>query len=169
VGLSAIMIADALGARVIGVDIKEDALALARQLGADHVLDGRRPDLLEAIGDLTSGGAHLSLDALGSQVTCRNSILSLRKRGRHVQVGLVLADESNPPLPMGRVIAHELELLGSHGMQAHAYPSMLEMILAGQLDPARLINARIPLEEASGVLEAMTGFGVTGVTVIDRF
>ena len=169
VGLAAIMIADALGARVIGVDIKDEALALARAVGADHALDGRQPGLLEAVHELTAGGAHLSLDALGSRVTCRNSILSLRKRGRHVQVGLLLADESDPPLPMGRVIACELELLGSHGMQAHAYPGLLGMIVAGKLNPGRLIGRTIPLEEASAELAAMGRFAVSGVTVIDRF
>jgi alcohol dehydrogenase len=169
VGLSAIMIANALGARVIGVDIRAEALELARSLGADHVLDANEPGLFQAIQDLTGGGAHLSLDALGSRVTCRNSILSLRKRGRHVQVGLILADQSDPPVPMDRVIAGELELLGSHGMQAHAYGPMLAMILAGKLDPGRLVRATIPLEAAGAVLEEMSHFGVTGVTVIDRF
>jgi alcohol dehydrogenase len=169
VGLSAIMIANALGARVIGVDIRAEALQLARSLGADYVLDATEAGLLEAIQDLTGGGAHLSLDALGSRATCRNSILSLRKRGRHVQVGLILADQSDPPLPMDRVIARELELLGSHGMQAHAYPSMLEMILAGKLDPGRLVRTTIPLEGASAELQSMGRFGVTGVTVINQF
>lgn len=169
VGLSAIMIANALGARVIGVDVRAEALQLARNLGADYVLDATEAGLLEAIHELTGGGAHLSLDALGSRVTCRNSILSLRKRGRHVQVGLILADQSDPPLPMDRVIAWELELLGSHGMQAHAYPSMLEMILAGRLDPGRLVRTTIPLEGASAELQAMGRFAVTGVTVINQF
>jgi alcohol dehydrogenase len=169
VGLSAIMIANALGAQVIGVDIRAEALQLARTLGADHVLDANRPELISAIQDLTGGGAHLSVDALGSRATCRNSILSLRKRGRHVQVGLMLADQSDPPLPMDRVIAWELELLGSHGMQAHAYPSMLAMIVAGKLDPGRLIRTTIPLEGAAAELEAMGRFGVTGVTVINHF
>ena len=125
----------ALGANVVAVDISDDTLALARTAGAAHhdQRPHREPMSRGAVHELTGGGAQVSVDALGSKVTCRNSILSLRRRGRHVQVGLMLAEEADPPLPMARVIAWELELLGSHGMQAHAYGPMLAMIAAGKL------------------------------------
>jgi alcohol dehydrogenase len=169
VGLSAVMIASAMGAQVIGVDIKPEALALAEALGASHTLNAREePHLIEAIRDLTGGGAHVSLDALGSAETCRNSILGLRKRGRHVQVGLMVADYKDATVPMNLVIAKELEILGSHGMQAHQYTPMLEMILAGTLKPECLIGETVSLEEAVDALPAMTDFALTGVTVIDR-
>ena len=170
VGLSAIMIATALGANVIAVDINDEALALARAAGAVHTVNGRSvDDVPGAIQELTDGGAHAALDALGSQVTSRNSILSLRRRGRHVQVGLMLGDEADPPLPMARVIAWELELLGSHGMQAHAYGPMLAMIAAGKLDPARLVTRRVTLAESGQALAEMGTFAHPGVTVIDSF
>ncbi len=118
VGLSAIMIASALGANVVAVDISEDKLALARELGATATVNaGMVADVAEAVFDITNGGAHLSLDALGHPETCFNSIQNLRRRGRHVQIGLMLAEHSTPQIPMARVIAHELEVLGSHGMQ----------------------------------------------------
>ncbi len=170
VGLSAILIATALGANVVAVDISDDALALARGAGAAHTINARtETEVAGAIHDLTGGGAQVSVDALGSRVTCRNSILSLRRRGRHVQVGLMLAEEADPPLPMGRVIAWELELLGSHGMQAHAYGPMLAMIAAGKLDPARLVTRTITLAESGQALAEMGTFPHAGVTVIDRF
>ncbi len=170
VGLSAIMIASVLGAQVVGVDIKDEALALARSVGADHALHARtETDLLAAIHDLTGGGAHLSLDALGSTTTCRHSILSLRKRGRHVQVGLMLADDRDAPLPMDQVIAKELEILGSHGMPAHAYGPLLDLIVAGKLHPGQLVGRTIALAEAPEALAAMGDFRQAGVTVIDRF
>jgi len=169
VGLSAIMIGRALGAQVIGVDIDEDKLAFAREMGATHALNAaRQPNLLDAIRDL-SGGAHVALDALGSTITCRNSILSLRKRGRHVQVGLMVGEHSNAPLPMDHVVAKELEILGSHGMQAHAYGPLLEMLRASALQPQRLVRQRIGLEAAPEALAAMTDFRGVGITVIDRF
>ncbi len=169
VGLSAVMIAAAMGAQVIGVDIKPEALALAEALGASHTLNAREePQLIEAIQDLTSGGAHISLDALGSAETCRNSILGLRKRGRHVQVGLMVADYKDAPVPMNLVIAKELEILGSHGMQAHQYPPMLAMILAGTLQPQRLIGETVTLAEVVDALPSMTDFALTGVTVINQ-
>ncbi len=170
VGLSAIMIAAAQGASVIGVDINDNSLALASAAGARYTINTRSQDRpLEAIHTLTGGGAHLSIDALGSLETCRNSLLSLRKRGRHVQVGLMLAGDSEAALPMGRVIAWELEILGSHGMQAHRYPLMLEMILTGKLQPGRLVSRTISLEEAPEMLQRMGEFKDPGVTVINTF
>ncbi|MGC9523033.1 MAG: zinc-dependent alcohol dehydrogenase family protein [Anaerolineae bacterium] len=170
VGLSAVMIADAIGAQVIGVDIKDEALDLARSLGARHVLNSREePDLIEAVCDLTGGGAHVALDALGSAETCRNAVLSLRKRGRQVQVGLMVADYKDALIPMNLVIAKELEILGSHGMQAHAYPPLLEMITSGMLQPQRLIGETVSLAEGAKALTTMGSFAITGVTVIDEF
>ncbi len=170
VGLSAIMIAQAVGAQVIGVDIKDEALILARSLGAAYTLNARNEaDLVGAIHELTGGGAHVSIDALGSGVTCRNSILSLRKRGRHIQVGLMLAGEQDSPVPMDHVIAKELEILGSHGMQAHQYGPLLDMIAAGILEPKRLVGRTIALAESPDALVALGEFRETGVTVIDRF
>ena len=169
-GLAAIMIASALGANVIGVDIRDDALALARSVGAAHAINARQaPDVSDAICALTGGGAHVSLDALGSPETCRNSIRCLRKRGRHVQVGLLLADERETAVPMHLVISKELEIVGSHGMQAHAYAPLLQMILAGKLHPRQLIGKTVSLEQAPADLEAMGGFQTLGVSVIDRF
>jgi alcohol dehydrogenase len=169
VGLSAVMIADAVGASVVAVDIDPDKLALARALGAAVVVDASAADAPEAVIAATGGGAHLSLDALGHTVTCLNSVRCLRKRGRHVQVGLMLAEHAAPALPMGRVIADELEILGSHGMQAHRYGAMLAMIERGRLDPARLVGRRIGLAEAVEALPAMDRFQGVGATVVTEF
>ncbi|GHF38392.1 alcohol dehydrogenase [Deinococcus metalli] len=170
VGLSAVMIAYALGARVVAVDIDPDKLALARTLGAEVTIDGRAGvDVPAAIHAATGGGAHVSVDALGHPQTLTNSVLGLRRRGRHVQVGLLLADHARPPVPMDRVIGWELELLGSHGMAAHAYGGLLGLIRSGRLDPAALIGQRIGLDGAADALMTMNAFAGTGVTVIDRF
>ena len=167
VGLSAIMIASTMGAQVIGVDIRDEALVLAESIGANYTLNAAEDDdVVKRIHELTQDGAHVSIDALGSQVTCRNSILSLRKRGRHVQVGLMLADEKDAMLPMDKVIARELEIYGSHGMQAHQYPAILSLMMAGKIDPGRLVKKRINLEESITVLESMGEYNSTGVTVI---
>jgi alcohol dehydrogenase len=170
VGLSAVMIARALGAKVIGVDVADEKLALAREAGAAHTINAAVvPDVPEAIRDLTAGGVHVSADALGSAVTCRNSILSLRRRGRHVQIGLLLGDQAEPALPMGKVIAHELEIFGSHGMQAHAYPEIFDMIAAGKLQLGKLIGRRIALDDAGAALASLDSFPGKGIIVIDRF
>ena len=170
VGLSAIMIAAALGANVVAIDISDDKLQLARDLGAAVAVNASTAaDVVAAVRDATGGGAHVSLDALGHPQTCFNSVANLRKRGRHVQVGLLLADQAAPAIPMAAVIANELEIVGSHGMQAHRYGAMIEMILTGKLSPRRLIGRRIDLKESIPALMAMDRFEGTGVTVIDRF
>jgi alcohol dehydrogenase len=169
-GLASIMIAHAMGAGVIGVDIQDSALNLASAIGAQHVINSKKQDrLIETIGELTHGGAHVSLDTLGSIETCRNSIMSLRKRGRHVQVGLMVADYKDAPVPMNWVIAKELEIVGSHGMQAHAYEPMLQMILERRLDPKRLITKTVSLEESLIELQNLGDNRNAGVIVIDRF
>jgi len=170
VGLSAIMIAHAFGAQVIAVDINDESLALANSLGAVKTINALNHDnLVEEIRSYSKGGAHVSLDALGSAVTCFNSIANLRKMGKHIQVGLMTGDHQYPRIPMDRVLADELEILGSHGMQAYKYPEMLEMIRMGKLQPEKLIEKTISLEDATVELPRMDQFGNKGVLVIDRF
>jgi D-arabinose 1-dehydrogenase-like Zn-dependent alcohol dehydrogenase len=151
VGLSAVQIAAAAGARVIAVDVAPGALQLARELGAEHALEGT-VDVPTAVAELTGGGAHVSLDALGAPATCENSIKSLRPRGRHVQVGLLPPAQGQPAVPMDQVIGRELQVLGSHGMPAHAYPELLGLIAAGRLDPRTLITRRLALDDAGPAL-----------------
>ncbi|MCJ8519299.1 alcohol dehydrogenase [Pseudorhizobium tarimense] len=170
VGLSAIIIATALGANAIGLDLSEDKLALARQCGAVATINASTvADAVEAVREITGVGAHVSIDALGHPVTCFNSIKNLRRRGRHVQVGLMLGEHSTPQIPMAQVISHELEIYGSHGMQAWRYDAMLAMIAAGRMEPAKLISSRISLEEAAPALMAMDRATAPGISVITRF
>jgi alcohol dehydrogenase len=169
VGLSAIMIGKALGANVVAIDIAEDKLQLARELGASTVINSREVhDTVEAVRDVTGGGAHVSVDALGHPQTCCNSITNLRRRGRHVQVGLMLGDHSTPAIPMARVISQELEIYGSHGMQSWRYDAMMQMILSGSLDPARLTGRRLTLTEGAIALTQMDQFAESGISIIDR-
>lgn len=174
VGLSAVMIAHALGARVIAVDRNPDALSRARELGADDVIraggdaegtsdDGTVPTIVR---ELTDGGAHVAVDAVGSEATASTGILSLRRHGRHVQIGLLPGGQQHPRVPMDRVIAWELDVLGSHGMAAADYPAMLALIADGSLQPQRLIARVVGLDEAARLLPAMDGSSSTGMTMI---
>ena len=170
VGLSAIMIAKALGANVVGVDINERQLTKAVHCGADHVLNAADcKNVPTAIKELTSGGATVSVDALGSKKTCYDAIAGLRKRGRHVQIGLTLGDQTDPPIPMSAVIANELEIVGSHGMQASHYPAMLNMIESGALNPSLLIGETVSLDESCQRLADLNSFSSAGAIVIDHF
>jgi len=168
VGLSAIMIATALGANVIAVDIADEKLELARRLGAVHTINTKKvADPVSAIIELTSRGAHVSLDALGHPETCYNSVANLRKRGRHVQVGLMTGEHSSPQIPMSQVVAKELEICGSHGIQAYRYDAIWEMIKAGKIKPELLKGKTISLEDAISALITMDRYENQGITIID--
>jgi alcohol dehydrogenase len=167
VGLSAVMIAGAVGARVVAVDRNPEALAVAADLGAEHVLLADGADIPSAVAALTGGGSHVAVDAVGSEETCADAIRSLRRRGRHVQVGLLPPVAGHPRVPMDRVIAWELDLLGSHGMAAVDYPDMLALIEQRRLQPQRLVERTIGLEEAAALLPGFEGATVAGMTIVD--
>ncbi len=170
VGLSAVMIASAMGANVVAVDLAEDKLDFARKIGAVATVNAAQAEnVVKAIKQITNGGAHMSMDALGHPTTCFNSISCLRRRGRHVQVGLMLGEHARAAVPMSKVIAYELEILGSHGMQAFRYGAMMEMIGTGKLKPELLIGRTMSLEEAPAALMAMDTFAGIGIGVVTRF
>jgi alcohol dehydrogenase len=126
-------------------------------------------NVVRAVKQITKGGAHVSIDALGHPATCYNSISNLRRRGRHVQVGLMLGDHAKAQVPMSKIIAFELEILGSHGMQAFRYGAMMEMIATGKLSPQKLVCRKISLAEAPAALMAMDRFEGLGIGVVTSF
>ena len=166
VGLSAVMIAKALGARVVAVDRSERARQTAVRLGADHVVPAG-DDVPARIRSLTDGGSHVSMDAVGSEQTCADAVLSLRRRGRHVQVGLLPSPTGLSPMPMARAIAWELDVLGSHGMAAVDYPAMLSLIERGDLRPQDLVEAVVSLDDAAALLPVLDRSSPAGMTLID--
>jgi alcohol dehydrogenase len=168
VGLSAVMIAASRRARVIAIDPSEEARRWAERFGAEVTLDARSDEPEARVRAVTGGGAHISIDAIGRGATLADALAGLRPRGRHVQVGLLLAGEARPPVDMGAVVARELEIIGSHGMAAHDYGPLLADIDSGLLDPGPLVARTIGLEEAPAALAAMdrgTGPGTTVVVV----
>jgi alcohol dehydrogenase len=172
VGLSAVMIAVALGARVVAVDPSPAARQRAAELGAEATAGVVRSDAQskESLEDITGGGVHVAIDAVGSAGTAEAAVRGLRRRGRHVQVGLMLGDDARAPLPWDLVVARELEVAGSHGMAAADYPPMLAMVTDGRLRPDLLVGAVIPLERAGAALMAMDDpvARTAGITVATR-
>ena len=166
VGLAAVMIAKSRGARVIGVDTSHAARDRAKLAGAELVLDSVHDDVVAVTRKLTEVGVDVTVDALGSIKTAKLAVESLRRLGRHVQIGLLppaqIGDHAS--IPMHLVIGRELQILGSHGMSAATYPDMLADISSGLLRPDSLIERSISLEE---VPEAMQNLGShPGITII---
>lgn len=170
VGLSAIMIASAMGANVVAIDLTDEKLEFAREIGAVATINAKTtPNVVKAVKQITNGGAHMSMDALGHPTTSFNSISNLRRRGRHVQVGLMLGDDAKAEVPMAKIIAYELEIRGSHGMQAFRYQAMMDMIHTGKLRPELLVGKKYSLEEAPAALMAMDRFEGIGIGVVTQF
>jgi alcohol dehydrogenase len=164
VGLSAIMIAKSQGADVYAVDVNDEALKIAASLGA-QTINSRTTDPAAFMQNL--GGADIAVDALGSEATATASVLSLARRGRHLQLGLLLTATGTTAMPMARVIAWELDLLGSHGMAAKDYPEMLALVASGALNPSILVKREISLEEGAVALAELDKQAVGGITIIN--
>jgi D-arabinose 1-dehydrogenase-like Zn-dependent alcohol dehydrogenase len=170
IGLSAINIAAAVGANAIAVDLDDRKLELAKKMGATHVVNAKNTDAVNAVIDISGGGVHVSVDALGAAITCRNSIMSLRKRGRSLQVGLTTqAEKGEVSMPIDRIVMMELQLIGTVGMQPSRYPAMLQMVERNHLTPGAMVTERIKLDQASRVIDQMTDFQNVGTAVITSF
>lgn len=169
-GLSLVHIAKAIGARVIAVDLNDEALKLATEFGADFTINGREKDAVKEIVSITGGGAHVAVDALGIAVTCQNAINSLRKKGRHLQLGLTSKDEKGKvELPIDLIVVKELELIGSANMPVSRFPDMMRMVESGMLQPEKMITKTVGLEEAADILINMGEYKTPGLTVLNRW
>lgn len=168
IGLAALMLGKALGARVVMVDVVAEKLTHATSLGADAVIDARGTDVAEEIRTLTGGGAHVSVEALGIAQTMTASIRSLRKLGRHVQIGMPAGDHINVTLPMDAVYSGQLALYGTRGMPSWKYPSLLNL-LNGGLDLSPMIARRVALSDAAAELALFDGDAPPGIAVITDF
>jgi len=171
VGLSTVHIADALGANVVAVDLFDEKLEIATDLGAVETVNASDVvDVPEKVKSITDGGGHISVDALGITDTCKNSVNCLRKRGQHIQIGLTTAKEGGEiPLPTDLMVRKEIEFIGSIGMQPSRYDEILRMVKTGALEPAAVISETAPLEDTPEKLAAMTNYETVGIPVIDEF
>ena len=171
IGLSAIMLARVLGARVVAIDVSDAALDKARELGAEYVINPRGlSDVGDAVRTVTDGGAHVSIDAMGISSTFDNSLRSLRTLGRHVQIGMPTGEHATVELPLLELLySRQLSLFGMRGLGAAGFSDLLAMAADGRLDLSQLVTERVPLDELQGVLERLEAGTLTGIAVVDRF
>lgn len=171
IGLSAIHIGDVLGTNMIGVDLQDEKLDRAEELGAIATVNASDvSDPAGEVRDITNGGADASADALGIAMTCQNAVNSLGKGGRHVQIGLSTAEEQGQiALPTDAFITKEIGFHGSLGLQPSRYPEMLDMIRTGKIDPTELASETIDIHKVPDRLEAMTEFNTMGIPVCNDF
>jgi len=169
VGLSTILIANALDAKIIAIDVSREALEIAASLGADTTINAADVENVpEVIFDQFPSGVHVTVDALGSSSVLHDALASLRKRGRHLQIGLMSGLDAEPAIPMDRIIADELQMVGAHGIAAHRYPDIFRLIEDRQIPLEKLIGQRIPLDEAADHLMRMSHQSPLRMTMIKQ-
>ena len=169
IGLSCLILGRALGARVIVVDVVPEKLAHAQCLGAEAALDAREGDVAERIREITGGGAHVSVEALGIEATTTASLNCLRPLGRHVQVGLPLGHHAQMRVNMNLVYMRQLALFGTRGMPTWKYPSLLGLVETGRVDVTPMIARVVRLGQASDELRVFDAPAPPGVAVIGDF
>ncbi len=168
IGLATLLLAQALGARVVAVDVVDEKLDHAKAHGAEAVVNAARVNAAEAIREITGGGAHVSIEALGIGPTTNASLECLRILGRHVQVGMPAGD-GMMDVNMRAIYAKQLSFFGTRGMPSWKYPSLLEMIERGAVDISPMLARKVPLSSASAELHAMKGPTAPGTAVITDF
>jgi alcohol dehydrogenase len=169
IGLSVLLIGKALGARMIVVDVVQERLDHALSLGAEAAVNARDGDVAARIVELTGGGAHVSVEAMGIEATTNGSIECLRPFGRHVQVGLPTGHTARMQINMNAVYMKQLALYGTRGMPAWRYPSLLTMIELGRIDVRPIVARQVALSDASAELAAFNGPMPPGVAVTTDF
>ncbi|GAA5078633.1 alcohol dehydrogenase catalytic domain-containing protein [Roseibacterium beibuensis] len=169
VGIAALMLGRAMGARVAVADVVPEKLEQAKALGAEVLIDARGDDPAGAMREATGGGVHLSVEALGFTTTTENALKSCRKLGRMVQVGMPAGEHLRMELPWDAVYSGQLAIYGTRGMPAHRYPSLLDFITATDLDLSPMIARRVALSDATAELELFDRAAPPGVAVITDF
>jgi NADPH2:quinone reductase len=171
VGLSAVQIGKALGARVIGTAGGSEKLEIARRAGADVLVDYRESDFVERVLEETDGrGADVIYDSVGGDTTDR-SLKCIAWNGRLLVIGF--ASGTIPKVALNRVLLKNISLVGLHWS---AYPErepervdaafdgLFELAEQGKIDP--LVSARYPLEDAGRALEDLASRRTVGKIVL---
>ncbi|KPQ17586.1 MAG: alcohol dehydrogenase [Rhodobacteraceae bacterium HLUCCA09] len=166
VGLSALILARAMGARVVMVDVVTGKLAHARAQGAEAVVNAAEGDPVAAVREITGGGAHV---ALGVVETTANALRSLRKLGRMVQVAMPAGAHATMTLPWDAVCSGQLAVYGARGMPGHRFPALFSLIAARGVDLSPLIARRVALSDVTADLARFDGPAPPGVAVITDF
>jgi alcohol dehydrogenase len=168
IGLATLLLAKMLGAQVIVVDVVDEKLQHAQNLGADAAINAAKTDAATAIREITGSGANVSIEALGIEETTSASVECLATLGRHVHVGMPAGD-GLMQINMRAIYTKQLSFFGTRGMPAWKYPSLLGMIERGQVDISPMVAREVALSDASAELRSMHGPTSPGTAVITDF
>lgn len=176
VGLSAVHVADVLGAEVVAVDIEESKLERARDLGATETVDATAvEDVSGAVTARVSsghgtGGIDVSVDALGIAETLQNSIACLGKGGQHLQIGMTTSEEEGSvSVPVDQMVFDEQSFHAAYGAPPTEYDEILRLMEQDRLDPGRIVGETVTLDEVPTVMERLDDFETVGIPVCTEF
>nr|WP_224335525.1 zinc-binding dehydrogenase [Haloprofundus halobius] len=137
----------------------DDGFVLEQKTRRVRLCGADTDDVPGAVKALAGGGTQVSVDALGIETTCQNSVLSLGNRGQHVQIGLTTQDEQGMvSLPTDAMVMQEIEFIGSLGMPPTRYDEIFRLVASGKLDPSAVVSETVGLDDVPEKLDAMTDF-----------
>lgn len=155
VGINVVQVAAATGASVIGVDILDNKLEMAKKLGAQHTInatDMEDKELLKEIRSLTGGGADVAIEAIGNPKTIELASSCVKAGGLHCQVGYT---HHNVSINAGRLMFREIEIKGSLGCRPVDYPKIIEMVKMGKIQLEPVVTHKFKLEEIEQAFNLM--------------
>jgi 6-hydroxycyclohex-1-ene-1-carbonyl-CoA dehydrogenase len=142
-GLNAIQIAKALGAFIIGVDVKEKKLNFAKDFGADEVFFPSE-DVAKKIRKITGGGAHVAVDAVGNPSVMQTAFSAIRTGGKLLIMGY---SNQNMTINAGRIMFREMEIVGTLGCPPYLYPRLIDLVKMGKIKVKELVTHKFSLEK----------------------
>ena len=163
VGIHALQVARAAGARAIGVDVSDRSIEAAHGLGLE-AWDNRDPDIVERVLSATDGeGADVVIDCVGHEDTVARSEKLVRAGGRIVAVGYSLTSDFR--IPSTRFVLEEVELVGSRYVLMDELQQAIRLVADGEVQ--MVVDRVEPLEKANDVMESLESGEIVGRAVLD--
>jgi succinate semialdehyde reductase (NADPH) len=168
VGSNLIQLAKAFGAGlIIAVDIRDDKLAAARDLGATHGVNAAQGDPVAEVLAITGGrGVDVAIEALGRPETVVNAFMMTRDGGRVVVVGIA-PGTTTAGIEITRLVRRGIQLMGSYGSRVRTdMPDVLGLAAHGLVSPSRAITRRYLLEQVDNAYAALNRGEIVGRAVV---
>ncbi len=168
VGMNVIQIARAFGAsQIVAVDVRDDKLDAARQLGATDVINGASVDAVARVRELTGGrGVDVAFEVLGLPQTFTQAFEMIRDGGRMVAVGIA-PGRTTAPVEITRLVRRELRIVGSYGARTRSdMPEIIRLAAQGVFRPETMVTQRFPLLEADAAYAALARGDVVGRAIV---
>ncbi|KMY52399.1 NAD(P)-dependent alcohol dehydrogenase [Peribacillus loiseleuriae] len=152
IGLVTAAAAKMAGAKtIIGVDLEQSRLDVAKEMGATHTINLREDNLDDKVMEYTNGvGVDLAIETAGNPKAVQGTITSVRRGGRVVIVGMSPQDEV--PVSISKIVDKEIDLMGVFRYH-HTYPKAIEMLASKEIDIEKMITNQYQLSDAKEAFE----------------